>query len=91
MSEPESLQDAEQEALTNTPAPVPDEDILQLIHQLNQPLTAISNYAQAGQQLMESGKADTQLMAELFGKIIAQCSRTFIISQQLSKTINSRT
>ena len=54
-----------------------------LLHQLNQPLTAISNYARAGSQLIESGMADTARLKELFEKIATQSGRTTALSQEL--------
>ena len=62
-------------------------DLGQVIHKLNQPLTAINNYAQAGCQLIENGLSDPERLKELFGKIAAQSLRTIEISQQLQQVV----
>jgi signal transduction histidine kinase len=61
------------------------EDLARIIHDLNQPLTAINNYAQAGCFMIERGVPDPDRLQELFEKIARQSSRTFEISQQLSR------
>ena len=64
------------------PATLPPE-LAALFHDLNQPLSAINNYAQAGTQLIDNGLADTAKLRELFGKIVAQCARASTLGQQL--------
>ena len=59
--------------------------VAQLLHDLNQPLSAISTYAQAGVQLIDNGMADTARLKDLFGKIAAQCARANALSQELGK------
>ncbi len=61
------------------------DDLAKVIHQLNQPLTAINNYAQAGCFMIEHGVPDPERLLELFEKIASQSSRTFEISQELSR------
>ena len=58
-------------------------ELATLFHDLNQPLSAINNYAQAGTQLIDNGLADTAKLRELFGKIVAQCARATTLGQQL--------
>ncbi len=65
-----------------------DTQVLRLIHEFSQPLTAISNYAQAGSHLIDKGLADTARLRELFEKIVSQCTRTFVISRELNEVIN---
>jgi hypothetical protein len=60
-------------------------EIRRLLHQFNQPLTAISNYAQAGSHLIDNGLEDPARLKELFDKIVAQCNRTFVLSQELGE------
>lgn len=59
--------------------------VAQLLHDLNQPLSAINTYAQAGVQLIDNGMDDTARLRELFGKIVAQCARANALSQELGK------
>lgn len=58
-----------------------------VLHRLNQPLTAINTYAEAGLQLIDSGRGDAERLRELFEKIAVQSSRTFDISQQLKSAL----
>jgi two-component system sensor kinase FixL len=55
----------------------------QLLHQYNQPLTAISNYAQAGRQLIDQGRHDPARLRELFEKIAQQSQRANALSHEL--------
>ena len=59
------------------------------LHQLNQPLTAINNYAQAGSALLAAGQVDPDRLRELFDKIAGQSARTFDISRELREFGNS--
>lgn len=57
------------------------------LHDLNQPLSAINNYAQAGLQLIDNGRGDIARLKDLFSKIVAQSARGTALSQQMSKTL----
>lgn len=63
------------------------DEVRRLLHQLNQPLTAISNYARAGSHLIDNGIADAVRMKELFEKIAAQSGRTAALSQDLGAAV----
>jgi hypothetical protein len=80
---PASSRDGEQTA-TNEDA---NNGVHRLLHQLNQPLTAISNYARAGIQLIDNGMTDAARMKELFEKIATQSGRTTALSQDLGAAI----
>jgi two-component system sensor kinase FixL len=54
-----------------------------LAHELNQPLTAISNYLLAAQQLIERGPEHAQRASEIIGKSIEQALRAGQIIRQL--------
>lgn len=56
-----------------------------LLHDLNQPLSAITNYAQAGSHLIANGAVDTERLKSLFDKIVQQSSRAAAISQEMRK------
>ncbi|HEY0963418.1 MAG TPA: histidine kinase dimerization/phospho-acceptor domain-containing protein [Pseudomonadales bacterium] len=60
-------------------------DVSRLLHDLNQPLSAISNYAQAGSHLIATGAADTDRLKSLFDKIVQQSARAAALSQDLRK------
>jgi phosphoglycerate-specific signal transduction histidine kinase len=61
----------------------------QLVHDLNQPLSAISTYAHAGKHLVDNGIHDPQRLKELFGKIATQCGRATLLSHQLGKAVKA--
>ena len=61
-----------------------------ILHRLNQPLTAINTYAEAGLQLIDSGRGDAERLRELFEKIALQSSRTFDISEQMKSALGDR-
>src|SRR5690606_18737673 len=46
-----------------------------LAHELNQPLTAISNYNMAAVAMLKSGKADQERLLEALGKAASQAER----------------
>lgn len=60
-------------------------ELLDILHQLNQPLTAINNYAQAGSAMLAAGHCDPARLRELFDKISDQSARSFEISKSLRK------
>jgi hypothetical protein len=64
-------------------------DLSRRFHDLNQPLSAISNYAQAGSHLIDNGMADTAKLKELFGKIVAQSARAATLGQELREAVTS--
>lgn len=59
----------------------------QLVHDLNQPLSAITNYAQAGVHLLDNNLADAARLKELFEKITVQCGRATVLSQKLGSAV----
>ena len=63
------------------------ETATQLLHDLNQPLSAINTYAQAGIQLIEKDLADAARLKDLFGKIAQQCARATILGKELSQNL----
>lgn len=60
-----------------------------LLHQLNQPLTAISNYALAGCQLIDQNMVDPNRLRELFDKIARQSSRATLLSRELGQSLKT--
>ena len=54
-----------------------------LAHELNQPLTAISNYAQACRRLLEASEPPTELLRDTMGKMANQAIRAGQIVRRL--------
>jgi two-component system sensor kinase FixL len=61
-----------------------------LAHELNQPLTAISNYLMAARQLVERGPEHAARASEIIGKSIDQAMRAGQIIRQLRSFIEKR-
>lgn len=61
----------------------------QLLHDLNQPLSAINTYAQAGMQLAGQDGIETARLKDLFGKIAQQAARASLLSQDLRKVVTA--
>lgn len=64
--------------------PANEDELGRLLHLLNQPLTAIGNYAEAGRQLIDQGMCDLERLQELFDKILRQSSRASVVAQELA-------
>jgi signal transduction histidine kinase len=62
-----------------------------LLHDLNQPLTAIGNYAQAGCQLLAQGMNDPVRLRALFEKIVLQGNRASTLTHELGQTLAGAT
>ena len=61
-----------------------------LAHELNQPLTAISNYLLAAQQLVQRGPEHTERASDIIGKSIEQAMRAGQIIRQLRNFVQKR-
>jgi two-component system sensor kinase FixL len=61
-----------------------------LAHELNQPLTAISNYLLAAQQLVQRGSEHAERACEIIGKSIDQAVRASQIIRQLRSFVQKR-
>lgn len=61
-----------------------------LAHELNQPLTAISNYLMAARQLVERGPENAERASEIIGKSIDQAMRAGQIIRQLRSFVQKR-
>jgi two-component system sensor kinase FixL len=61
-----------------------------LAHELNQPLTAISNYLLAVRQLVERGPENAERASEIIGKSIDQAMRASQIIRQLRSFVQKR-
>lgn len=54
-----------------------------MAHELNQPLTAVTNYLEAGRQLLSSGAAPPERVGEMMEKAIAQAQRAGDVIRRL--------
>jgi len=61
-----------------------------LAHELNQPLTAISNYLLAARQLVERGPENAERASEIIGRSIDQAMRAGQIIRQLRSFVEKR-
>lgn len=66
------------------------DELRRLLHDFNQPLTAIGNYAQAGRQLIDQGSPDLARLRQLFEKIAQQGSRASALTRELGQAIGGR-
>jgi two-component system sensor kinase FixL len=58
-----------------------------MAHELNQPLTAISNYLEASRHLLATGAGDTERIADLMEKAVAQAQRAGEVIRQLRQFV----
>jgi two-component system sensor kinase FixL len=59
-----------------------------MAHELNQPLTAVTNYLEAGRHLISSGVAPGERIAELMEKAVAQAQRAGEVIRQLRQFVS---
>ncbi len=62
-----------------------------IAHELNQPLTAIANYAQACQRLIDSGAIEPHELKQILGKVTDQARRAGKVIQGLRRFVKRRT
>lgn len=60
-----------------------------IAHEINQPLIAIQNYAQAAKRRLETNIDDKPKLVELFGKIEGQAQRAGTITQRVRSLLSS--
>ncbi|HTQ33323.1 MAG TPA: PAS domain S-box protein [Stellaceae bacterium] len=59
-----------------------------MAHELNQPLTAVTNYLEAGRQLIALGAAAPERLADLMAKAVAQAQRAGEVIRQLRQFVS---
>lgn len=59
-----------------------------MAHELNQPLTAVTNYLEAGRHLMSTGAAPPDRIADLMEKAIGQAQRAGEVIRQLRQFVS---
>jgi len=67
-----------------------DEMSTDLLHELNQPLAAIANYARASAVLLAAGSANLNDVRAALEQIAAQAMRAGCIAQRLRSLCNNR-
>jgi two-component system, LuxR family, sensor kinase FixL len=58
-----------------------------MAHELNQPLTAVANYLEAGRHLLSTGGAGPERVADLMEKAVAQAQRAGEVIRQLRQFV----
>ncbi len=61
-----------------------------IAHEINQPLTAISNYAHAGRRLLDSSPTDKQQLSQALEKITLQAERAGDVIRRLRNFVRKR-
>jgi two-component system sensor kinase FixL len=61
-----------------------------IAHEINQPLSAIANYAQAGKRLLDNPRPDLRLLSESCDKIAEQAHRAGAVIQNLRNFIRKQ-
>ena len=59
-----------------------------MAHELNQPLTAVTNYLEAGRHLISAGAAAPERIADLMEKAVAQAQRAGEVIRQLRRFVS---
>ncbi|HXP04900.1 MAG TPA: PAS domain S-box protein [Stellaceae bacterium] len=59
-----------------------------MAHELNQPLTAVTNYLEAGRHLMSTGAAAPERIADLMEKAVTQAQRAGEVIRQLRQFVS---
>jgi two-component system sensor kinase FixL len=59
-----------------------------MAHELNQPLTAVTNYLEAGRHLLSTGMAPPERIADLMEKAVAQAQRAGEVIRQLRQFVS---
>ena len=61
-----------------------------LVHELNQPLTAILSNAQAAQRFLASGPVDPQELREILNDIVTDDKRAAVIVRRIGAMLQER-
>jgi two-component system sensor kinase FixL len=77
------IQDLQAELLHASRLSVMGQMASTMAHELNQPLTAVTNYLEAGRQLLSTSGADHERISEMMEKAIAQAQRAGDVIRRL--------
>jgi two-component system sensor kinase FixL len=84
------IQDLQAELLHASRLSVMGQMASTMAHELNQPLTAVMNYLEAGRQLLSSGAGAPERIGEMMEKAIAQAQRAGDVIRRLRGFVSKR-
>ncbi len=82
------IQDLQAELLHASRLSVMGQMASTMAHELNQPLTAVTNYLEAGRQLLATGAGGPERLGEIMEKAIAQAQRAGEVIRQLRQFVS---
>ena len=82
------IQDLQAELLHASRLSVMGQMASTMAHELNQPLTAVTNYLEAGRQLLATGAGGPERLGEIMEKAVAQAQRAGEVIRQLRQFVS---
>ena len=82
------IQDLQAELLHASRLSVMGQMASTMAHELNQPLTAVTNYLEAGRQLLATGAGSPERLGEMMEKAVAQAQRAGEVIRQLRQFVS---
>jgi two-component system, LuxR family, sensor kinase FixL len=82
------IQDLQSELLHASRLSVMGQMASTMAHELNQPLTAVVNYLEAGRQLLATGAGGSERLGEIMEKAVAQAQRAGEVIRQLRQFVS---
>jgi two-component system, LuxR family, sensor kinase FixL len=82
------IQDLQAELLHASRLSVMGQMASTMAHELNQPLTAVTNYLEAGRQLLAAGAGGPERVGEMMEKAVAQAQRAGEVIRQLRQFVS---
>jgi len=82
------IQDLQAELLHASRLSVMGQMASTMAHELNQPLTAVTNYLEAGRQLLATGAGSPERLGEIMEKAVAQAQRAGEVIRQLRQFVS---
>jgi two-component system sensor kinase FixL len=82
------IQDLQAELLHASRLSVMGQMASTMAHELNQPLTAVTNYLEAGRQLLATGAGSRERLGEIMEKAVAQAQRAGEVIRQLRQFVS---
>lgn len=82
------IQDLQSELLHASRLSVMGQMASTMAHELNQPLTAVTNYLEAGRQLLATGAGGFERLGEIMEKAVAQAQRAGEVIRQLRQFVS---
>ena len=82
------IQDLQSELLHASRLSVMGQMASTMAHEINQPLTAVTNYLEAGRQLLATGAGGSERLGEIMEKAVAQAQRAGEVIRQLRQFVS---